>query len=118
MLDRPKTILCDIDGTLIKHHGTLTDQLVKVPEILPGVLEKLNEWDRKGYRIILVTGRKESMRIQTENQLKSLGIFYDQIIMGVTNGVRVIINDSKPMGECSVESICVERNSGLANVDV
>lgn len=118
MIGRPKTIICDIDGTLIKHHGNLSQQLLKEPELLPGTLEKLNEWDRKGYQIILLTGRKESMRKITEEYLSKMGIFYDKLIMGVTSGERVLINDNKPSGQKTAFAVCIERNEGLKEVEL
>ena len=61
---RPVTIFCDIDGTLVKHVSPfVATQPNFCMELLPGTLEKLEEWDRKGYNIILTTGRRESMKI-------------------------------------------------------
>ena len=46
---RPKTIFCDIDGTLVKHQiPTINTVPNKKLEILPGTIEKLSEWDAKG----------------------------------------------------------------------
>lgn len=120
MIDiRPKTVFLDIDGTLFYHHGTLHDQIGRDLDILPGVLEKFHEWDRKGYRIILVTGRRESSREVTERQLKFAGIFYDQLVMGVTGGVRVLINDLKEGSiESTAQAICVQRNCGIKDVEI
>ena len=61
--DRPATIFCDIDGTLVKHAHP--DEAAKPGfkmTLLPGTIEKLLEWERKGYTLILTTGRKKSMR--------------------------------------------------------
>ena len=115
-MTRKKTIICDIDGTLIKHHGDLSKQILNPPILLSGTIEKLNEWEREGHRIILMTGRKESMRPETEIQLSSLGIFYDQLVMGATNGERVLINDSKPNGDITATAVCIERNFGISKV--
>jgi hypothetical protein len=115
---RPKTIFCDIDGTLIKHRppGLLH---VSNPEVLEGTIEKFHEWDRKGYNIILTTGRKESLRQITEEQLRSCGIFYDKLIMGIGGGVRVIINDLKENKDFKTAiSINLARNEGIKNVDI
>ena len=53
---RPATIFCDIDGTLVTHSKPTVAQL---PEhelvLLEGTLDKLLEWDKLGYRIILTT---------------------------------------------------------------
>jgi len=117
--NRPKTIICDIDGTLFKHEGDITQQHLIVPTLLPGVKEKIQEWDRKGYRIILMSGRRESTRKYTEKQLTDAGIFFDQLILGVTGGIRVLINDRKPNGTFdTAEAINLERNSGMENINV
>jgi hypothetical protein len=111
---RPKTIFCDIDGTLVKH---APPHIASKPDhkliILEGVLDKLLEWERNGYNIILTTGRKESLRSITEKQLAEVGIFYDQLIMGIGGGVRYLINDSKPDGEGTAWAISVERDKGF-----
>jgi len=62
MFKKTKTIFCDIDGTLIKHNGSLSAQVTSEPELLEGTIEILDEWDRKCYNIVLVTGRRESLR--------------------------------------------------------
>lgn len=91
--EKPKTIFCDIDGTLLKHQHTISDALEADPELLPEVRTKINQWDSQGHKIILVTARKESTRSATEAQLQKLGIAWDQLIMGVSNGQRVLVND-------------------------
>jgi len=116
---RPKTIICDIDGTLVIHNppSTVTNPTYKM-KLLPGTLSKLEEWEAKGYRIILLTGRKESMRKVTEKQLKNVGIFYDQLIMGVGGGIRCLVNDYKPDGTEAAFAINVERNKGIENLNI
>jgi len=115
---RPKTIFCDIDGTLIKHNPPGNLHRVKV-EVLDGTIEKLHEWDKKGYNIILTTGRKESLRKITEEQLKSCGIFYDKLIMGIGGGVRVVINDLKQDAAFETAlAINLVRNKGIKDVEV
>lgn len=116
---RPKTIICDIDGTLILHNKP--SDVAKnsyQPELLDGTLDKLNEWERNGYNIILLTGRKESMRTVTEAQLSQLGIYYDRLIMGVGGGIRYLVNDYKPDGSASAIAINVERNKGIKNIQI
>jgi len=114
-----KTIFCDIDGTLISHKGSLYEQYVCKPEILEGTIETLKDWDRKKYNIILVTGRRESMRPKTEKMLEELGIFYDQLIMGIGGGQRVLINDlKKDSDEPTALAINIERNTGIKDVKI
>ena len=112
-----KTIFLDIDGCIIKHKGNLSNQILDEPELLPGTIEKLNEWEGEGFKIILTTGRKESMRRITEKMLTSLGIFYDQLVMGCNRGERVIINDLKPdkLNE-TARAINIERNKGIRDI--
>ena len=97
--NRPNTIICDIDGTLVKHASPLeTSKPTYNMELLPGTISTIAEWDSKGYNIILLSGRRESSRIQTEKQLAEVGIIYDQLILGVGGGVRHLVNDKKPDG--------------------
>lgn len=116
---RPKTIICDIDGTLIKHNKPdIVASDSYVPILLEETINKLNEWERKGYNIILLTGRRESMRRVTEQQLSKLGIYYDQLIMGVGGGPRYLINDRKPEGTEAAFAINVIRNEGIKNINI
>jgi hydroxymethylpyrimidine pyrophosphatase-like HAD family hydrolase len=116
---RPKTIFCDIDGTLVKHSIPSQASLPSHKmELLPGTIEKLSEWDSLGYTIILVTGRKESLRSVTEKQLSEVGIFYDKLIMGIGSGERILINDKKPNGTITAHSINLKRNHGLTEIKI
>ena len=117
---RPKTIFCDIDGTLVIHEKpAVNSRLDHTMALISGTLEKLGHWDRLGYRIILTTGRKESMRAATEKQLSECGIFYDQLIMGIGGGKRVLINDRKPYGSDDYAlAININRNIGIGDIDI
>jgi len=90
--NKTKSIFIDIDGTILQHAHTISDVYKEHAVVLPGVIEKLNEWDSQGYKVILTTARKESTREHTEIQLRKFGIAWDQLIMGV-GGCRYIIND-------------------------
>jgi mannose-6-phosphate isomerase len=112
----PKTVFCDIDGTLLKHNG---DPYSLEETILPGVVESIREWEKRNYRIILTTGRRECFRKQTEELLGKLGILYDQLIMGLPNGDRVLINDKKPNGiRNTAYAVNLVRNDGMEHVDI
>lgn len=91
--DKPKTIICDLDGTILKHSHVFSELDKNEPVLNPGVIDKLNYWDSLNHKIILMTARKESAREMTERHLKSLGVMWDQLIMGVSGGTRVLIND-------------------------
>jgi ribonucleotide monophosphatase NagD (HAD superfamily) len=119
MKNKPKTIFCDIDGTLIHHTGDIIDQCKGNTSILVGTLDKLREWDRKGYNIILTTGRREGMRDLTEALLNRMGIIYDQLIMGIGGGTRVLINDRKPNSEEDTAiAINLTRNKGIYEINI
>ncbi len=120
----PKAIFCDIDGTLIRHpNHDGKDRLYEIPkpnhkaEALPGTLTKLWEWEGNGYKIILTTGRKESMRSTTEKQLKEIGIFWDHLIMGLGSGQRYLVNDLEPGTEANTaNAINLERDAGIGTI--
>jgi len=117
---RPITIFCDIDGTLVTHSKPTDAQLPSHKlNLLDGTIEKILEWDKLGYRIILTTGRKESLRKVTEQQLAEAGIIYDQLVMGIGGGKRYIINDRKPNGtEDYAIAINLKRNQGIKNINI
>ena len=113
--NRPVTIFCDIDGTLVTHSKPTDSQRpTHKLNLLEGTIEKILEWDKLGYNIILTTGRKESLRNITEIQLSQVGIIYDQLIMGIGGGKRYLINDRKPNGsEDYAIAINLIRNEGI-----
>jgi len=119
MENKTKTIICDIDGTISHHTGDITTIHQDHLQLLPGVKERFMEWDRKGYNIILLTGRRESYRQATEQQLSDVGIFYDQLVMGVKNGQRILINDMKPNNtDPTAIAVNLVRNEGMEKVNV
>jgi len=118
-MSSPKTIFCDIDGTLVEHTGDIIKNYKDDSTILKNVIHTIKQWDKLNYKIILTTGRKESTRYHTESQLKSLGIVYDQLLMGLPNGDRVLINDRKINGiRNTAYAVNLVRNSGLENLDL
>jgi len=109
-----KTILCDIDGTITKHmhagHGGIYNE---PHEVLPGVVEKFREWEARGDRIILITGRRESVREITESELRRLGIPWDTLLMGHADTGRILINDIGHRGQTKCHAIPVARDGGF-----
>lgn len=113
---KPKTIFCDIDGTILKHLHKISSVMQDTGEILPGVREKFDEWDSAGYHIVLTTARKESVRAHTEQQLRHMGIVWDQLIMGLTSGHRVLINDKQLESDPDrAQSVNVITNQGWSH---
>jgi len=116
-MERPKCVFLDIDGTIVRHSGSLSGQIMQTPTLLDGTIEAMSEWDKMGYTIILTTGRKEGLRDVTKKQLLELGIIYDQLIMGIGGGIRVLINDKKINTESQTAiAINLERNEGIKNL--
>lgn len=112
-MTKPATIFCDIDGTLLQFCDSLPESLSAWDLLpLPGVEDKLALWHSKGHRIILVTGRPEPYREKTESQLHSVGIVYDQLIMGCGNGARYLINDGP------ARAIELPRDQGIGEVEI
>jgi hypothetical protein len=112
------TIFSDIDGVLWEHLIDLPHMMTERPSLLPGVQEKFCEWRAKDYYIILTTARPEGCRRVTEDQLASYGLFWDQLVMGLPVGPRVLINDIKPSGLQTAIAVNLVRNTGLVGIYV
>ncbi len=74
--------LVDIDNTICKTEGT--DYLNSVP--VPLVINKINDLYEQGHTIKIFTGRGsrsgKNWRAFTEQQLKSWGVKYNELIFG------------------------------------
>jgi len=117
-MSAPKTVFCDIDGTLLPHTGNIIQNL-NSSEALVDVIKSIAQWDKLNYKIILTTGRQESTREQTKEQLRKAGIMYSDLIMGLPNGERVLINDKKPNGlRNTAYAINLVRNEGFEHIDL
>ena len=92
-MDKPRTFFIDLDGTILKHGHRYSDLYNNQIEACPNVIEAMDELDSQGHTIILVSSRKESARDFTKKLLDKLGIPYDNLILGVSQGKRVIVND-------------------------
>lgn len=112
-----KTIFCDIDGTILKHKGTIS-HINYEQELLPGVIEKFDEWTHNNYHIVLTTARPESYRSLTENQLREFGIGFHQLVMNLPTGPRYVLNDIKPDGTQTAFGINLVRDGGLGQVQI
>jgi NDP-sugar pyrophosphorylase family protein len=116
--EKPKTIFCDIDGTILKHVHRYSDVFLIEPELLDGVRKKIDQWDSYGHKIIFCTARKESSRKTTEKQLRKLGLCWDYLIMGVSSGVRVLINDKLEEADNDrALAVNVITNKGFNNIN-
>ena len=112
-----KTIICDIDGTIFKYSPEGTNAIVNEdPEILPGVVEQFNKWEMQGCRIIIITGRRESLREYTEACLTDYGIPFDVLLMGYADTGRVLINDIGGKGNIKGHCVNLERDTGFKHI--
>ena len=101
-----KTWILDIDGTIAKHNGYLTDGcdslLTGAAEFLAGIPET--------DMIIFITSRTQNESAITERFLIENGVRYDHIIYNAPYGERVLINDRKPSGLNTALAVNTERD--------
>ncbi len=117
-----KTVFCDIDGCIVFHCGSapnISTHSFHHTDLLPGVKEVFRQWCDKGYTVVLTTGRPESLRDVTIQQIRYHGLYYHHLIMGLPRGQRVVINDMKE-GRTEKTAACVNlvRNRGMSDVDI
>ena len=119
----PPTIFSDIDGTIWKHEYDVRHSMNGTQRLLPGVFDRFLEWHRQGFKIILTTGRPDSLREETERQLRELGIFYNQLVMDCGPGPRVLINDMEARADDSkftskAFAVPLIRDHGMENLKI
>jgi hypothetical protein len=88
------TWFLDLDGTLVKHNGYLTDGQ---DSLLPGADALLAQIPADDL-VVVVTSRAEVYRDATERFLAEHRIRYDHIIFDAPFGERIVVNDAKPSG--------------------
>ena len=102
----PKTWILDIDGTIVKHNGYLTDGQ---DTLLLGAAEFLSAIPETDM-IIFITSRTSDLTAMTERLLDENRIRYDHIIYNAPYGERVLMNDRKPSGLDTAIAINTERD--------
>ena len=111
-----KTVICDIDGTLTKYMGGGHKAIMEQDHVpCPGVVDKMREWESQGHRIILITGRRESVRQRTEDELRRIGIPFDTLLMGHADSGRILINDIGSL--VKAHAVNLERDAGWDEAD-
>lgn len=125
LLQRPRTIFIDIDGTILKQDTKWETNRIfseRECEALPGAAKMLDDWFTAGHHIVLVTARPDTARHRTitVSQLFRCGIVkYHRLIMGLPTGQRILINDRKPQeGIDTAVAINLDRDIGLAGVEL
>ena len=112
-MEKKNTYFVDIDGTIFIYRKFETYKTSKAEVIKRSKQYLQQEWD-EGHMIVLTTARPEELKEHTEFELKSNGIPYHKLVMGIERGPRYLINDMDPNepGERAL-SINVIRNEGI-----
>ena len=112
------SIFCDIDGVLLEHKDCSTNE----PEtnIALNGFNKLKNLSQQNHKIILTTARSEKFRSKLIKLLQQKEIYYDELIMGLPAGPRILINDRKPSKPFTKQatSFEVQRNKGLCELNI
>ena len=111
-----KTIFSDIDGTLIEQ-VRFEELDANVVNVLPGVVEKMNEWYEAGHYIVLTTARPDYLRLITTLQMEKAGIRFHQLVMGIGREERILINNNskgEPENARAI-AVAVGRDAGFIN---
>ena len=88
--DRP-VIFCDIDGTLVKAQAKGTYD--KQPEALEENVKVMLKYQNNGSQIIFTTARPKKYDVRTREILDSLGFKDYELVSGLQNVKRILIND-------------------------
>lgn len=105
----PKTWIFDVDGTIVRHNGYLTE---KGDELLPGVRDFFAQIPDNDM-IILLTARRREFVSKLREFLKGQGIKFDYILSDIPQGERILINDAKPSGLKTALSVNKVRDAPL-----
>jgi len=92
--DKP-TILCDIDGVLVKNQSAYGSKSYEREQYTPLIenLRILHEKLNQGAKIIFVTARPSRYKRVTRKMLNELGFSKCDLIMDIHHSKRIIIND-------------------------
>lgn len=110
--DKP-VIFCDIDGTLIHNQNRVgNNSYYSDPISLKNNVERMLRFQKDGAQIIFTTSRLPNVKRQTEKLLNDLGFKDYQLIMGLLNSRRILINDYNSANPFPrAEAINIRRNS-------
>ena len=107
------TWLVDIDGTILKHNGHLSDRDM----LLSGVLDFWRSIP-DGDIVVILSAREEKYKKETELFLAHNGLKYDYFISDLPKGERVVVNDTKPKGLKTALALNVARDVGLQDYEI
>ena len=111
-MDKKNTYFFDIDGTIVKYRDFEDFDTIPV-EPIPDVVEFINQEYAKGHFIVLTTARPITMKQFTMAEMRSIGLKYNYLLLGIGRGPRFLINDKSRSGERKAFSLNLERDGGL-----
>lgn len=86
----PKALMCDLDGTLaiLSKRGPFDEHLCESDDLNKPVANVIHTYAKLGYKILLLSGRRDSAQVPTENWLKAHNIPYEVLLMRRANDAR------------------------------
>lgn len=111
-MEKKSTIFCDIDGTLFIYRKFDT-MLSTPPTLINSTADYIRENHNQGNYIVFTTARPEKLRGFTILELLKNKIPYDQIVMGIGRGTRILINDNEFEGENRAIAHSLKRDMGF-----
>lgn len=90
LLPAPEAVMIDIDGTLALHvaRGPYEMEKCETDAVNIAVAEQIDAWLNEGLKIILLSGRNEDFRPQTERWLYANGVEYSHLFMRASEDSR------------------------------
>lgn len=110
----PHAWILDFDGTLVEHNGYKTDE----DRWLPGALEFLRSIPADDYILIMTARFEDFAPAKTKDFLAKHDVRYNEILFGIPQGERILLNDDKPSGLCCAYAINPKRDEGLENLKI
>lgn len=113
------TLFVDIDGTLVKYRK-FSELSESVLTPIQDVIDYVNGHHDNGSVVVITTARPESYRLFTKQELDKIGVRYNQLIMEMGRGTRVILNDIDPENPELPRAIGInlERDGGLKDITI
>lgn len=107
------TVFCDLDGTLVLHEAI--PKYSKPLILTEGAAEFLEELKENEYELVICTARSQADEEKIKKALLEANIYFSKLICGLSSGIRLLINDSKPktVNSQMAKSFQITRNGGL-----